>query len=86
MEIDNSLIKDILQQLEKVYPEEIESSNNILPEYENRNEILNHLFHCIKSEWAKATPVKIDQRNIPVEYKFISLTEQGKNHLDFLLG
>ena len=43
MEIDNSLIKDILQQLEKVYPSSIESSDNILPKYENRNELLNHL-------------------------------------------
>jgi len=86
MAIDNSLVKNILQQLEKKYPLSIESSDNILPEYKNRNEILNHLFHCIKSEWVEATPVKIDQRDIPVEYKFIRLTEQGKNHSDFLLG
>lgn len=86
MEIDNSLIKDILQQLEKVYPSSIESSDNILPKYKNRNDILNHLFHCERSGWIEVTPVEIDQRDIPVEYKYIRLTELGKNYSDSLLG
>jgi hypothetical protein len=45
MEINNSLVKTILKQLDEVYPAKIDNQDCIAPRYENRDEVVDHLFY-----------------------------------------
>ena len=83
MPINENLIKSILEQINAKYPHPIEDEEYILPDHNNRDEILDHLYHCYKKGWTEVQALKeIDQSDLPVGYYKISITELGKIYLD----
>ncbi len=45
MALNDDLIKKILAKLNDVYPKDIEKMKEILPDYEDQEEVCLHLFH-----------------------------------------
>lgn len=85
MPINEHLIKLILEQLDDKYPHPIEDHDHILPDHENREEILDNLYHCLKKGWIEVVKtIDIDQEPLPVGYYKISISELGKKYFPAL--
>ena len=81
MPIKENLIKSILEQLNDKYPHSIEDDTYMLPAQKNREEILDHLYHCRLKGWIEATLIQEDQRDTPAGYYRIRITEIGQDYL-----
>ena len=79
--INENLIKSILEQLNDKYPHSIEDGTYILSDQNNREEILDHLYHCHLKGWIEAKLIQEDQRDTPAGYYQIRITEIGQNYL-----
>jgi len=61
MEVDQDLIKAILNQLNEAYPRRIDNQDYIVKEHKNRAEIVNYLFYLINErliefkDWSSRT-------------------------------
>ncbi len=49
MALNNKLLKKILTKLNEIYPKDIKKMNDILPDYEDQEEVCRHLFHLKNS-------------------------------------
>lgn len=78
MAINDTIIKDILDRLDEVYPEHIEYDRDILPEYENRQEIKKHIAYCEGEGWIVFK--EVTARSVH-DYMFIKITTEGIKYL-----
>jgi len=82
--INEPLEKKILEQLNEKYPSTIESDEEILPKYENRDEIRKHLFHLRNKRLIESKIIEEDALDLPVGYMYIRLTQEGIEKLNIL--
>lgn len=79
MEIDNSLLKAILEELNPKYPNSIDRFEDIQKEEKDRNKILVHLTILKDDGLIECQP--IEESGTIVEYAIIKITTKGMKYL-----
>lgn len=76
--INEDLIKEILENLNKVYPEKISRMEEVVPKHENQEEVCSHIFHCKDMGWVEFIDVSSKDGKACMEIK---ITPPGIDYL-----